>query len=393
VGGCSHTDDAAGADDGGGSDGGSSCSTHAAGPTAATARAGAGGRFSQQGKAPTVGKPAWEAKVAGKVRKTGVRSVDAMLSAATAAARALDVDPSDAFRVPAGWGTRRADSQSHAAAAAAIAGDDDHDDDDKPAGRPCTLALCHWCPEVHCGAVVGVCGMAIVAVDTSGGCGVQLCPQRRRCWRGHLRSSTRHQLLRLARRASLAARIAAAAAAAAVSRSCACIGSPCLRHCVHGASIGGVPELRPVQELHWDPAADGLAFAERAVAGGVPLLLRGTAVHRWVHPATAASAVDHAGPEGGSPSGAGDSQSWRAERGAAEPQAGDVAAAAEPRRVPIDERWSPQHLARVLANQDMLDVKQAKTGPGIAFFDGARSDWSGALAAVWFVLTAMTWTA
>jgi hypothetical protein len=24
----------------------------------------------------------------------------------------------------------------------------------------------------------------------------------------------------------------------AVSRSCACIGSPCLRHCVHGASIG-----------------------------------------------------------------------------------------------------------------------------------------------------------
>jgi hypothetical protein len=29
------------------------------------------------------------------------------------------------------------------------------------------------------------------------------------------------------------------AVAAAVSRSCACIGSPCLRHCVHGASIGG----------------------------------------------------------------------------------------------------------------------------------------------------------
>eukprot|EP01047_Picozoa_sp_COSAG01_P052579 COSAG01_NODE_5543_length_4195_cov_1.542725_2_plen_84_part_00 len=25
----------------------------------------------------------------------------------------------------------------------------------------------------------------------------------------------------------------------AVSRSCACIGSPCLRHCVHGASLGG----------------------------------------------------------------------------------------------------------------------------------------------------------
>jgi hypothetical protein len=30
------------------------------------------------------------------------------------------------------------------------------------------------------------------------------------------------------------------AAAAAVSRSCACIGSPCLRHCGHGASIGGI---------------------------------------------------------------------------------------------------------------------------------------------------------
>jgi hypothetical protein len=31
----------------------------------------------------------------------------------------------------------------------------------------------------------------------------------------------------------------AAAAAAAVSLSFACVGSPCLRHCVHGASIGG----------------------------------------------------------------------------------------------------------------------------------------------------------
>eukprot|EP01046_Picozoa_sp_COSAG06_P067823 COSAG06_NODE_17756_length_923_cov_0.759709_1_plen_129_part_10 len=31
----------------------------------------------------------------------------------------------------------------------------------------------------------------------------------------------------------------AAAAAAAVSHLCACIGSPCLRQCVHGASIGG----------------------------------------------------------------------------------------------------------------------------------------------------------
>jgi hypothetical protein len=32
---------------------------------------------------------------------------------------------------------------------------------------------------------------------------------------------------------------AAAVAVARVSRSCACIGSPCLRHCVHGASVGG----------------------------------------------------------------------------------------------------------------------------------------------------------
>jgi hypothetical protein len=30
-----------------------------------------------------------------------------------------------------------------------------------------------------------------------------------------------------------------AAAAAAVSHSCACIGMACLRHCVHGASVGG----------------------------------------------------------------------------------------------------------------------------------------------------------
>jgi hypothetical protein len=32
----------------------------------------------------------------------------------------------------------------------------------------------------------------------------------------------------------------AATDAAAVSHFCACIGSPCLRHCGHGASIGGV---------------------------------------------------------------------------------------------------------------------------------------------------------
>jgi hypothetical protein len=51
-----------------------------------------------------------------------------------------------------------------------------------------------------------------------------------------------------------------------VSHSCACIGSPCLRHCVHGASIGHVPGLlhsdvchhkRHVQHaLQWRPQAD-----------------------------------------------------------------------------------------------------------------------------------------
>jgi hypothetical protein len=38
--------------------------------------------------------------------------------------------------------------------------------------------------------------------------------------------------------AAAAAAAAASAGGAAVSHSCACIGSPCLRHCVHGASIG-----------------------------------------------------------------------------------------------------------------------------------------------------------
>eukprot|EP01047_Picozoa_sp_COSAG01_P051454 COSAG01_NODE_5312_length_4341_cov_18.144036_1_plen_164_part_10 len=46
----------------------------------------------------------------------------------------------------------------------------------------------------------------------------------------------------------------AAAAAAAVSHSCACIGSPCLRHCVHGASIGG--------------GGGGIARGEREAGGG-----------------------------------------------------------------------------------------------------------------------------
>jgi hypothetical protein len=48
---------------------------------------------------------------------------------------------------------------------------------------------------------------------------------------------------------------AVAAAAAAVSRSCACIGSPCLRHCVHGAPIGGGAAH------HLDDHDDGLGGA------------------------------------------------------------------------------------------------------------------------------------
>jgi hypothetical protein len=39
--------------------------------------------------------------------------------------------------------------------------------------------------------------------------------------------------------AAMDAEAAAEQEAAAVSHSCACIGLPCLRHCVHGASIGG----------------------------------------------------------------------------------------------------------------------------------------------------------
>jgi hypothetical protein len=38
---------------------------------------------------------------------------------------------------------------------------------------------------------------------------------------------------------------AVAADVCRVSRSCACIGSPCLRHCVHGASIGGAARGGP----------------------------------------------------------------------------------------------------------------------------------------------------
>eukprot|EP01047_Picozoa_sp_COSAG01_P001663 COSAG01_NODE_39_length_33243_cov_28.298558_9_plen_120_part_00 len=43
-----------------------------------------------------------------------------------------------------------------------------------------------------------------------------------------------------ARRKERAAQGGAPPTAAAVSRSCACIGSPCLRRCGHGASTGGI---------------------------------------------------------------------------------------------------------------------------------------------------------
>jgi hypothetical protein len=42
-----------------------------------------------------------------------------------------------------------------------------------------------------------------------------------------------------ARGAAALAALSEEHAAATVSHSCVCIGSPCLRHCVHDASIGG----------------------------------------------------------------------------------------------------------------------------------------------------------
>jgi hypothetical protein len=48
-----------------------------------------------------------------------------------------------------------------------------------------------------------------------------------------------------------------------VSRSCACIGSPCLRHCVHGASIGVRGGGPPPQ-----PAGVAAAAAAAAQIGG-----------------------------------------------------------------------------------------------------------------------------
>jgi hypothetical protein len=59
--------------------------------------------------------------------------------------------------------------------------------------------------------------------------------------------------------------------AAAVSRSCACIGSPCLRQCGHGASIGGREEGRMVRaRRRGAPAVGGahLAAAVAAAGGG-----------------------------------------------------------------------------------------------------------------------------
>jgi hypothetical protein len=67
------------------------------------------------------------------------------------------------------------------------------------------------------------------------------------------------------------------AGTAAVSRSCECIGSPCLRHCVHGASIGGGDgggargAARAVPPLRGGAAAD----AGAAGAGGLALSLAG----------------------------------------------------------------------------------------------------------------------
>jgi hypothetical protein len=61
-----------------------------------------------------------------------------------------------------------------------------------------------------------------------------------------------------------------AAAAAAVSHSCACIGSPGLRHCVHGASIGGSLELRPASSRGGGPrgVTSGSPTGQRSRSAG-----------------------------------------------------------------------------------------------------------------------------
>jgi hypothetical protein len=69
-----------------------------------------------------------------------------------------------------------------------------------------------------------------------------------------------------------------------VSHSCACIGSPCLRHCVHGAPIGGGQAAVA--------SAGPLAAAARRGSGACveALLAHGAAVLA-AQPATAVSGV------------------------------------------------------------------------------------------------------
>jgi tetratricopeptide (TPR) repeat protein len=83
---------------------------------------------------------------------------------------------------------------------------------------------------------------ALAATGTKGGGLQRLSPQALDLRRQH-------------RRMSALACVAARRVASWVSHSCACIGSPCLRHCAHGASIGG-------------RAGDGAAAARTAGGGG-----------------------------------------------------------------------------------------------------------------------------
>jgi hypothetical protein len=106
---------------------------------------------------------------------------------------------------------------------------------------------------------------------------------------------------------------AAAAAAAAVSLSFACSGSPCLRHCVHGGSIGGgggggcAPGAGVVRCDDRDAAAaggrhrpPGLRDRHRVRAHlpvSAPLLLFGVGVFRWHHTRQRASSKRRPGSE------------------------------------------------------------------------------------------------
>jgi SAM-dependent methyltransferase len=79
---------------------------------------------------------------------------------------------------------------------------------------------------------------------------------------------------------------AAEAAVAAVSHSCACIGSPCLRPCVHGASIGGGFDWGRRFDLvlsfnsfhHFVDPLGAVATAHRLLAPGGVLLLDGVPI-------------------------------------------------------------------------------------------------------------------